>query len=303
MRGLAMQADKLLAAIDEAIAKDNGATFRRLLGEEILKCTDAFDGSGEDNHSILGVSNIGNECARAVAYSWLKASEKSISPRLYRLFNRGHLEEARFIALLRAAGCQVWSHGKDGRQIGFKQIDGHYGTVIDGVVKGIPEMPETPLLAEFKTHADKSFTGLLAKGLIQAKPMHYAQMQQAMGILKIHHGLYMAVNKNNDALYAEIIEFDQANFEHHFERAKNIITIRELPPKVSTKASGYPCTYCDHNSVCHDSEAPIKHCRSCVNVGLSDNGGWFCSLTKPAASLTLDQQKAACNHYEVDKIF
>ncbi len=64
-------------------------------------------GSSETPRGYLGASAIGKECARSLWYEFRKCSRPDFDGRLYRLFNRGHREEATFVEELRGIGCEV----------------------------------------------------------------------------------------------------------------------------------------------------------------------------------------------------
>lgn len=55
----------------------------------------------------LGGSMIGEKCERKLVYSFRWAKQPKHTGRLLRLFNRGHLEEFRFVAYLRRIGAEV----------------------------------------------------------------------------------------------------------------------------------------------------------------------------------------------------
>ena len=57
----------------------------------------------------LSVGSIGKECHRAIWYQWRWAINVKFPDRTLRIFERGNLEEARMIDLLRKANIRVWS--------------------------------------------------------------------------------------------------------------------------------------------------------------------------------------------------
>lgn len=61
----------------------------------------------DENRSHLGFSLIGDECTRKLWYGFRWCKMQKPAPRIKRLFNRGHLEEDRFIDYLRGIGCTV----------------------------------------------------------------------------------------------------------------------------------------------------------------------------------------------------
>lgn len=66
----------------------------------------------EGPRSHLGASEIGHSCSK---YLWLKfrwTFYKKFDGRMYRLLNRGHFEEPRFIQYLEGIGCKVFQFAK-----------------------------------------------------------------------------------------------------------------------------------------------------------------------------------------------
>lgn len=288
-------ATRTLAAIDAAIRKDGGNLFRYHLGLVMPTAADAYDHTASEYRAHLGASLLGKECARAIWYSWRWWTLAAHESRMYRLFNRGHLEEPRFVAMLRASGVQVWQYDENGKQFRISDHDGFFGGSIDGVVLGVPDAPDVPLLSEFKTHNQKSFNKLVADGVIKSKLQHYVQTILYMGYRQLAGALYMAVNKDDDELYAELVSFNPETFNRFRQRAAGIIASLTPPPRIKEDPQWYQCRFCDHRAACHKGAPALKTCRSCVNVTRKGAGMWGCALT--GASLTKDQQLAGCNQH------
>lgn len=287
-------ASKTLEAIDSAIEADGGAKFRVLQREEFLKLTDAFSPKAEVFRSHLGASLIGRPCARAIWYGWHWVKKPNFSGRQLRLFNRGHLEEARFVAMLRLIGCEVWTAESDGRQ--FRVGWGHFGGSLDGIVRGIPEDPETPYLVEFKTHGNKSFVNLIEEGVAKAKWEHYVQMSIYAAGKGLKKCLYLAVNKDTDALYAEIIPADPDTAAKYQKRAEMIIASPEPPSRINDSPGWYQCKYCDFKTICHDFAMPEVNCRTCAHSTPIEHDYWQCERTSTAIGKTCE----ACPEYVVN---
>ena len=273
-----MQIAKLtLDAINRNLEADDGAKFRGYFKEALSEISDAFNDVPDLlPRSHLGGSLIGRPCLRELWYSFHWATKKLIPGRLVRLFHRGHLEEARFIALVRVAGLQSW-HSQDGKQFRISDHGGHYGGSLDGVCVGCADIPggEAALL-EFKTHGKKSFKKLIEEGVRIAKPEHYAQCNQYMGKMGLNWTLYMAVEKDTDELHLEVFPFDPVNYAFHLDKALSIVTAQEPPPKLNQSPAWYECKWCDHAKVCHFNEPALKNCRTCRWVQIRDNGIWYC---------------------------
>lgn len=80
----------------------------------------------EPRRGYLGGSVIGRECERQLWYGfrWCDPAGQ-FEGRILRLFDRGHREEATFVAELRGIGCKVYDiDPSTGRQFTFKAVYG-----------------------------------------------------------------------------------------------------------------------------------------------------------------------------------
>lgn len=291
-----MLAVKTLEAIDSALEKDQGGKYRQILGTVIPHMADAFRGADEGFRTHLGASLIGGECSRALWYGFRWATKPKFSGRILRLFNRGHLEEARFISLLLMIGCTVYQQDEKGNQFRISGAGGHFGGSTDGIAIGIPDLPAgMPCLTEFKTHGEKSFTELKKQGVKAAKFEHYVQMQIYMRKLQLTVALYMAVNKNTDELYAEVIHLDSTCADFYADRGEQIIFM-ELPPERLHNSPGFfACKFCDHKPLCHLNGDPEVNCRTCEYSFPYKDGTWICS--RHNAVIPKDVQLTGCQQY------
>lgn len=88
--------------------------------------------------TYLGGSRLGEECARKLQYEYRGTPGKPLTAKLHLIFNAGHSGEDAVAALLRAAGFDLRTHGKDGKQFGFETAGGRIKGHIDGVICGGP---------------------------------------------------------------------------------------------------------------------------------------------------------------------
>lgn len=294
-------AQKTMDAIDEGVRVDQGSKYREWLGKVIPTISDAYDPrNGRRTH--LGISNIGDPCARKIFFGFRWVARQNHSGRILRLFNRGHMEEGRFIAALLAAGMKIYQQDSEGKQFRLSEYGGHVGSAIDGVIVGCPDLqdPNTPVLTEMKTHGDKSYKKLLKEGVRESKYMHYVQMQVYMKKMGLGAALYIAVNKNTDEIYCELIPYDSVVADQYIDRAVNIAAADEAPVGLSTKGAGwFECKMCDYNDVCYRGELPVVSCRTCRYAIALPNGTWHCRNSVINQTLTTDEQISACSHYEL----
>ena len=278
-----MIATKTLAAIDEAIQRDTDTEHR----------------------SHMGASGIGEPCLRKTWYQWRWAKKSSFSSRMLRLFSRGHYEEPLFVSYLKAIGCEYWeTDPKTGKQWRIKGHKGHFGGSCDGIGRGLPELPEGELfLGEFKTKSSKYWKALLSNGMLAEEPKHYAQMQTYMRKLGLKYGLYMVVNKDTDALYAEIIKLDEREADRHLQNSVDLIDAQEPPERISLKPNFYKCgpKWCSFREVCHFNAEPDKNCRTCEFSQPEEDAVWMCK--KYNYALSKQEQLKGCKDYEMKEGF
>jgi hypothetical protein len=268
----------------------------------------------EDPRTHLGASVIGDDCQAKAwnAFRWLKFEEAN--GQQLRLFNRGHLEEARFVRWLELVGFEVREFDpvtkKQFRILGCK---GHFGGSLDAMAKppakyGINE--DLIFLGEFKTHNEKNFAKLAGPkpawrdmgkprhggaGVIASKPMHFKQMCSYGRAYKFKYGLYCAVNKDTDELYFEIVELDWRQADDLFRKAEGIVFSQTRPPKIANVASFFDCKFCDFSGLCHGDEVPVKNCRSCRNAFPVEDAQWFCQVHQ--SNIPAHIIKVGCDSY------
>jgi hypothetical protein len=293
-------ATKTLQAINVCLAQDQGAAYRVQLGKVVPHMGDAYRGAEKNPfRKHMGASGIGKDCARAIWYSFRWFTKPHFEGRILRLFNRGHQEEARFIALLLAIGVQIFQQDADGKQFRISDAGGHFGGSGDGVAIGLPDMPAgLPCLLEFKTHAKKSFDKLAKEGVFISKHEHYVQMQVYMRKMNLTVALYGAVNKDNDELYFEIIQLDTITADQFIDRGRQLVFMRDAPKRINESPGWFGCSFCDHKAVCHLKKPAAINCRTCYYAVAQQDGTWVCGEPANGAKvLSEDDQLAACSSY------
>lgn len=274
-----------------------------------------YERSAEDwRRPHLGASIIGRECDRHLWLSFRWALDPARVPesplsdrkvkqgwrpedqrrgRMLRLFSRGHREEAWLIADLRNAGVQVWDRDQSGRQF-HVEIVPHFGGSCDGIIRGLPDAPKTPHLAEFKTASRDRFAKLVQKGVRLEKPEHWSQMQVYMLGLELERAFYCTVCKDDDRIYTERVYFDRAAAEQLVDRARSIIAAVEPPVRIG-EADSWKCRYCDHRTICHEPELPERNCRTCLSSTPMPDGTWRCDAWN--AEIPTEAQKDGCEQH------
>lgn len=258
----------------------------------------------DEDRGYLGMSQFGTECDRALWYGWRKVHDpEPLDGRRIRLFETGHLEEGRLIGDLRSAGMVVADAvPQTGRQFGVWSLGGHLRGHLDGTIDGVPDAPKTTHVLECKTHNDKSFKALVKDGVARSKPGHVSQMQFYMHFTGLTRALYVAVNKNDDQLYAERVRYDAMAALQLVARAERIIRADQPPAKLHddpTAKAAFACGWCPARTVCHEGAWARVNCRTCLHatpvVDEGDAGRWHCA--RHDINLTPDEQRRGCHQH------
>jgi hypothetical protein len=268
---------------------DNRLKIEKIIEDKVVQ--------GE-RRGYLGLSQIGKECPRALWYDFRFCSKDEYSPRIARLFQRGHREEPIIIADLKKSGVKVHS---DQFEIvcGYGHIKGH----IDGIGENIPDAPKTLHLLEFKTMKEGMpktinrkptfFHALKELGLKKSNPLYYAQCQCYMRLTKLKRTLFIAVNKNTDERYYERIRLNKKEADILIQRGEDII-LSEFPP---LQFKSFKCNWCNHKSICKEGGQPERNCRTCRYCDMENEGQWSCSenlKNNKKYFLSLEKQIKGC---------
>jgi len=232
-------------------------------------------GDNEEGRGHLGASEIGEECERKLWLSFRRCDKKEFDGRLYRLFDRGKREEATVIQELEGMGCHVF-----GTQDSFRATWGHFGGSTDGCVLGIPTAERTPHILEIKTHSKKSFADLEKKGVQEAQPKHWAQMQIYMKFSGYSRALYYAVCKDDDNIYLERLKEDKPAQQALMAKAERIVFAEQPSQRIAGSPAFYKCKMCPASEICWHHEFPERNCRNCCYSTPLRDGTWTCDKGK-----------------------
>lgn len=173
--------------------------------------------------------------------------------------------------------------------------NGHSGGSLDG--KGY--LPENyglteQILFEFKTHSDKSFKELKAKGMKLSKPVHYAQCCAYGYIMKLNYVCYVAVNKNDDALHLEIVPLNHKTGETLVMKADRIIMSQEPPPRLHENPTFWLCKMCNYFPICHAKAEIDRNCRSCKHAEPAKDKLWVCNKHQQILTEEIIEKEYGC---------
>lgn len=247
--------------------------------DEVLRRIDSQWKNDEGERRYLGASEIGDECSRKL---WLKfhgyIKPEQFSPRMLRLFFRGKREEPVFETMLEGAGFEIIQSCLD--QAGFQ--DGFFAGHGDGIYM----LDGKRVAVEMKTHSAKSF-GTLERGKLKiSHPTHYAQCIVYSGKFECEYALYIAVNKDNDELFIDVIPFNAEEFNAYCDKAEFITMADKPPERIATSPTTFKCKFCNAHSVCWGFEMARVDCRNCTSVMKDrDNGAFVCEVPENKGKL------------------
>ena len=244
----------------------------------------------------LGSSFIGEECVRKIWLDWRAFAREKFEGRILRLFETGHQQEERVVSDLRRAGFAVWDKDENNKQYEYVDKTGHFITKVDGVIRDVPECEKTPHILEIKTHNKNSFSALTKKGVEISKPTHYAQMQISMALSSMKRALYVAVCKDDEQFYVERVKENKETQAKLKDKILKLTKATLRPAGISDDGSSFACKFCSMRPVCLKEVEPLKNCRTCAMCSAGQEGKWVCELNKH--TLTFDEQRNACEHYE-----
>lgn len=241
----------------------------------------------------LGASILGDPCKRKTAYTFYWTHQSRVNGRLERIFRLGDAIEDQIIAALKTVGIHV-----KGSQTRIEDSTGHAGGSCDGIIPDHPEFDEN-ILFEAKSANHNNYMDIKRKGVKDAKPNHYIQMQMYMGRLGLRFALYGLYNKNTSELHFEQVCFDEDAYKDALNTEHDILHMGHINdfPRVSTNPSWYHCKVCDAKNICHGGENPARNCRTCERSEMHVEGKWWCTFHEK--QLNRKEQIEGCQHYEL----
>lgn len=219
---------------------------------------EAIDRAVERPRDYLGASAIGEPCGRRLQYELTGAPKDEGSgfpPRTRRIFHRGHQGEDWLADWIRAAGFNLRTVDKAGRQFGFEDCDGRFKGHVDGVIVDGPAGFAMPALWEAKTLGAKGFNSLVKHGVAKAYPKYAAQVAvyQAYLSLAENPAIFTALNADDMSIHVELVPFNQQLAQENIDKAARILAATdfgETLPRATEDPESFVCRFCCFKGIC-----------------------------------------------------
>lgn len=212
----------------------------------------------QPKRQYLGASAIGKACQRELAYSYhmvQKDEGTEFKGRTLRMFDMGHDGETRMAAYIRQGGFTLETHLPDGKQIGIADADNKFKGHLDGIITAGPKIKglKYPLLWENKALGSKTYSKMESKGLKEASPTYYGQVQIYMGYKELPKCMFTAINRDTGEIYVEMVEFNAVDCQALIDKALRIVQSSnpEELGKAGRGADDFVCKFCDYRKRCH----------------------------------------------------
>lgn len=209
----------------------------------------------------LGASLIGQECERAIWYSYHNYVGEPFTVETLWNFEDGHRTEDLIAERLRKIeGIELWTHDEEGKQFGFSMFDDKFKGHVDGIIRGLIQSPKTVHVWECKACADKKYNSFLSiknsytekEILEQWDKGYYAQAQVYMHTLGLtRHYLTVARAGGRDITSCRT-EYNKDVAISYLEKAERIIGSKSYPARISSKPDFFICRFCRYKGICRD---------------------------------------------------
>ena len=258
-------------------------------------------------------SGLGADCTRQLQYQfWWTHPETFVATTLMNFDDGYRTEDLTNHRFLATPGIDLRPTGPDGRQWTVTSWSGHLRGHLDGLVLGLLEAPKTWHVYEVKCVSDarkRKLERLIEKegekeALKEWSKVYYTQAQLYMGLTKLKRHYLLCATAGGREMISVRTNFDKKFFEETLQKAHDLITANELPPRISEDPDFYLCRWCQFNQLCHEKKTARMNCRTCAHStavldpethDTKDFGVWRCEFHNKKLSMK-DQKKGCPKH-------
>ncbi len=196
----------------------------------------------EGPRTYLGASQLGTECDRQLWMSFFHPKPVE-NPTTLRKFMVGHRLEPMMVELLKKAGFNVHDVDENGDQFGFE--DGKIAGHCDGFI----EIDGEWYLLEFKTSNSFYFKQFKKEGF-ENNNKYRVQVHIYMHKFKLNKCLAFVLNKDDQEIYLEIINYDEKIAKYYLKRGYEILESETIPDRKYSTKMNFNCKFCNYYKEC-----------------------------------------------------
>lgn len=163
------------------------------------------------------------------------------------------------------------------KQYRIKDFGGHMSGYLDGICRHPIWTNNIWILLEFKTYNTKRFSVLVNKSVRISDPKYYGQIVLYMKYMGLPATLFLAVNKNDDDIWPEIVLPDEGTAISLLQIAHTVATSPVRPARIAESPAFFKCKTCIFTGPCHLREPVDVNCRSCTLCAPIDGGKFYCN--------------------------
>lgn len=227
------------------------------------------------SRGYMGMSGIGEPCARKVWYRFRNYEERGGNPfkqddhegRKYLIFEMGNKVEDIVVEAIEKAGYKVAE-----AQQAYQDHNGYFKGHCDGVL--LDDLERKKYMLEIKSANKSRFDKFQSMGVEKMSPTYWAQIHLYMHYSRIKNGLFLIFNKDNSDIYIEPVEYKLSVARKYIDRAEDILNANEPPEKIGKNEKSKECIFCDFKYLCHDPNGwhvqNTPDCRTCKHFQASD---------------------------------
>lgn len=252
----------------------------------------------------LGASAIGDPCERKLWYSFRWTARPSFNALTLKRFEDGHrAEDIQADRLRMVDGIELITHGKDGRQMGFTSVHGHFKGHYDGIISGLLQAPKCTSIWEHKA-TDEKKQAKLAKlksekgekaALKEWDEIYYGQAQIYMKAEGLTRHYLTCSSPGCRTTVSCRTDYCQEDADALEAKAERIIATDKPPIGISKDPAFYLCKWCDFSAICYGDAIPEMNCRTCVFSKPIEGGQWYCA--DQDIELNPSHQELGCNRH------
>lgn len=254
----------------------------------------------------LGMSELGDECARKLWFSFRWAQNRERPAKLVKAAESGDRAEAAQANYMRMVdGITLLTVDPNtGRQFEFIDIDGHLGGHCDGLVVGLIQAPKAWHIWEHKEREEKYYKDLIKlrsenekTALQRWHDTYYAQAQLYMHYAGLQRHYLTCSTMGCRRTIGVRTEYDATFALRLIEKARAIVHGATPPPGISSDPSFYKCKMCDFPDVCFKRRLPERNCRTCLHSSPVEEGRWHCAKHDDTIPSDAQRQHHKCHRF------